>query len=77
MLINGLGLKPDGLHRRLRVRRPSLPRWVNRVDVQGLAIGPGHVDLRFERTGAGDSVALTDARVEGGVEVVLEISADR
>jgi glycogen debranching enzyme len=73
MLIAGLGLKPDGLERRLRVRRPSLPRWVNRVDVEGLAVGDGHVDLRFERTGAGDSVALTDARIEGDVDVVLEI----
>ena len=74
MLISGLGLKPDGLERRLRVRRPSLPRWVNRVDLEGLQIGPGRVDLRFERTGAGDSVALTDARITGDVEVVLEIS---
>jgi glycogen debranching enzyme len=74
MLINGLGLDPDGLNRRLRVRRPSLPRWVNRVEVEGMAIGPGRVDLRFERTGAGDSVALTDARIDGDVEVVLEIS---
>jgi glycogen debranching enzyme len=77
MLINALGLKPDGLQRRLRVRRPSLPRWVNRVDVEGLAIGDGHVDLRFERTGAGDSVALTDARIDGDVDVVLEIPAGR
>jgi glycogen debranching enzyme len=77
MLINGLGLKPDGLQGRLRVRRPSLPRWVNRVDVEGLAIGDGRVDLRFERTGAGDSVALTDARIEGDVDVVLEIGPER
>jgi glycogen debranching enzyme len=77
MLINGLGLKPDGLERRLRVRRPSLPGWVNRVDIEGLAIGGGRVDLRFERTGAGDSVALTDARIEGDVDVVLEIQAGR
>jgi glycogen debranching enzyme len=74
MLINGLGLHADGLNGRLRVRRPSLPRWVNRVDVEDLAIGSGRVDLRFERTGAGDSVALTDARIEGDVEVVLEIA---
>jgi hypothetical protein len=50
-----------------------LPSWVNRVDVEGLAIGAGRVDLRFERTGAGDSVALTDARIDGDVDVVLEI----
>lgn len=77
MLIAGLGLQPDGLEGRLRVRRPSLPRWVNRVDLEGLRIGRGTVDLRFERTGRGDSVALTDARIDGDVEVVLEISGAR
>jgi glycogen debranching enzyme len=74
MLVNGLGLHPDGLSGRLRVRRPSLPRWVNLVEVENLAVAGGRVDLRFERTGKGDSVALTDARIEGDVEVVLEIA---
>jgi glycogen debranching enzyme len=73
MLTAGLGLKPDGLNGRLRVRRPSLPRWVNRVEVCDVAVAGGRVDLLFERTGAGDSVALTDARIDGDVEVVLEI----
>jgi hypothetical protein len=77
MLISGLGLEADALHGRLRVRRPSLPRWVNRVEVQELSVGGSRVDLLFERTGAGDQVALTDARIEGDVEVVLEISASR
>jgi len=77
MLINGLGLTPDGLNGRLRVRRPSLPQWVNRVEIENLAIGDGRVDLRFERAGASDSVALTDARIDGDVDVVLEIGAER
>jgi glycogen debranching enzyme len=77
MLISGLGLRADGLHRRLRVRRPSLPHWVNRVEVMGLAIADGRVDLLFERTGTGGQVALTDARIEGDVDVVLEISGTR
>jgi glycogen debranching enzyme len=77
MLINGLGLKPDALQRRLRVHRPSLPGWVNRVEVQGLAVCDSRVDLRFERTGGGDSVALTDARIDGDVDVVLEIRSRR
>jgi len=33
------------------------------------------VDLRFER--AGDQVTLADARIDGDVEVVLEIAGDR
>jgi hypothetical protein len=74
MLIAGLGLTADGLHGRLRVRRPSLPRWVNRVVLDDLAVGDSRISLMFERTNAGDSVALTDARIDGDVEVVLEIS---
>jgi glycogen debranching enzyme len=74
---SGLGLVPDALGRRLRVRRPSLPRWLNRVEVRGLRVADARVDLLFERAGAGEQVVLTDARIEGDVEVVLEISATR
>ena len=77
-LVNGgLGLSPDALNGRLRIRRPSLPRWLNRVEVRGLRIAGSTVDLLFERTGAGGPVALADARIEGDVEVVLQISASR
>jgi glycogen debranching enzyme len=71
----GLGLSPDALEKRLRVVRPSLPRWLERVDVTGLEIGGARVDLRFER--AGDQVTLADARIDGDVDVVLEIAGDR
>ncbi|MCW3046939.1 MAG: putative Amylo-alpha,6-glucosidase [Solirubrobacterales bacterium] len=77
MLMSGLGLEADALEGRLRVRRPSLPRWVNRVEVKDLYVGGSRVGLLFERTGSGDQVALTDARIEGDLEVVLEISASR
>ena len=77
LLTSGLGLRPDGLERRLRVRRPSLPRWVDRVEVEGLRVADARVDLLFERAATGDHVALTDARIEGEVEVVLEISGSR
>jgi glycogen debranching enzyme len=77
MLISGLGLEADALEGRLRVRRPSLPRWVNRVEVKDLFVGGSRVGLVFERTGSGDQVALTDVRIDGDLEVVLEISASR
>ncbi|MGI8780515.1 MAG: amylo-alpha-1,6-glucosidase [Solirubrobacteraceae bacterium] len=77
LVTGGLGLVPDALERRLRVRRPSLPRWLNRVEVRGLRVASARVDLLFERAGAGKQVALTDARIEGDVEVVLEISGSR
>jgi len=71
----GLGLSPDALEKRLKVIRPSLPRWLERVDVTGLVIGNARIDLRFER--AGDQVTLTDASIDGDMEVVLEIAGDR
>jgi glycogen debranching enzyme len=77
LITGGLGLVPDGLSGRLRVRRPSLPRWLNRVEVSGLRIAGSRVDLLFERAGDGEQVALTDARIDGDVEVVLEITGTR
>ena len=47
------------------------------MEVKDLYVGGSRVDLLFERTGSGDQVALTDARIEGDLEVVLEISASR
>jgi glycogen debranching enzyme len=72
LLTSGLGLRADGLDRRLRVCRPSLPRWVNRVEVVGLRVAGARIDLRFERAADGDHAELADARVEGDVELTLE-----
>jgi glycogen debranching enzyme len=74
MLIAGLGLEPDGLGRTLRIRRPSLPRHIDRLALKGLRLADARIDLAFERvTGRSDSVALTDARIDGDVEVSLEV----
>jgi glycogen debranching enzyme len=73
----GLGLVPDALNGRLRIRRPSLPRWLNRIEVRGLRVADSRIDIVFERTAAGGPVALSDVRIEGDVEVVLEISGSR
>jgi glycogen debranching enzyme len=70
LLMAGLGLRPDGLARRLRVVRPLLPPWVERLEVEGLRVAGARVDLRFERSG--DEVALTDASVGGELELVVE-----
>ena len=75
MLKWGLGLSPDAMEKRLRVVRPSLPHWLQRIDVTGLEVGNARIDLRFER--AGDQVTLADAHIDGDVEVVLEIAGDR
>ena len=72
LLTVGLGLHAAALERTLRIRRPSLPRWVNRVEVSGLHVGHARVDLLFERAGA--RVTLTDARVDGECNVLLEVA---
>ncbi len=62
----GLGLTPEGFDRRLRVVEPSLPHWVNRVEVSGIAFAGANVDLTFER--GEEQVSLADARIDGDVE---------
>jgi hypothetical protein len=73
LLVNALGLRADGLSGHLRVRRPSLPRWLDRVEIKHLEIAGSRVDLLFERA-AGGHVALTDARVDGDLEITLELA---
>jgi glycogen debranching enzyme len=75
LLRAGLGLIADGLEGRLRVVRPSLPQWVNHVEVSGLQVAGSRIDLTFER--AGETVTLADVRIDGDVEVTLEISGTR
>jgi hypothetical protein len=70
----GLGLEPDGLERRLRIRRPLLPRHLDRAEVRGLRVAGARIDLVFERA-TGGHVTLADARVDGDVVVCLEIDA--
>ena len=71
----GPRLSPDALENRLAIVRPSPPRWLNRVELTGLALGNATIDLVCER--AGEHVTLADAHIDGDAEVVLEITADR
>ena len=78
MLTAGLGIAPDALRGILRIRRPSLPRHLGRLAVRGLRVGDASVDLLFERVAERDGiVALTDVRIDGRLEVVLEFSPER
>lgn len=77
MLTAGLGLVPDGLHHKLRIRRPCLPRQVDRLGIRGLRVGDARVDLQFERVAVRPHrVALADVSIEGDLEVVFEIAPD-
>jgi glycogen debranching enzyme len=71
MVENLLGLVPDGFGHRLRVVRPVLPEFVGRLDVQGLRLGGGRVDLRFER-GRDGNVLCDVLETQGTVDVVVE-----
>jgi glycogen debranching enzyme len=45
-----LGLSPDAPGRRLEIRRPRLPGWLDQVTIKGVRVGTARVDLRFART---------------------------
>lgn len=70
-LVSLLGLQPDALGAHLRIVRPCLPRWLERLALQGLRIGSSQVDLLFQRAGGGQ--LEVDSQVRAGtlqVEVV-------
>ncbi len=70
LLTAGLGLRPDGLSRTLRVVRPMLPPWLDWIEVEGLRVAGATVRLRLERSG--DQVAVAEARADGDLEVLVE-----
>jgi glycogen debranching enzyme len=67
MLINLLGLEPDGFLRRLRIVRPMLPESVDRLELRALRIGGAMVDLIFERRGG--KVEVSVGRRDGTLDI--------
>jgi glycogen debranching enzyme len=49
LLASCLGLVVDGARRAVRLHDPALPAWIDRIAIEGLAIGDACVDLRFAR----------------------------
>ena len=74
MLTTLLGLEPDAFGRRLRIVRPLLPDFVERLDVLRLAVGAATVDLRFVRTARDVTVEIL--RLDGELEVSVEQGAN-
>lgn len=68
-----LGLVPQGFERRLRIARPMLPDFVDRIEVRGLRVGRAAVDLRFERTSDG-TTAVNVLQKHGELDVIVEAS---
>ncbi len=67
MLHAVLGLRANGPAKELQVVRPRLPHWLDHVQVKGLRVGRGHVDLSFQRRGMRTEVHVLDS--SGGIRV--------
>lgn len=68
-----LGLEPAAFDQRLRIVRPCLPDFVDRVEVRRLRIGKARVDLAFHRA-ADDCVSVQVLKVEGALQVDVDES---
>ncbi|MGE5615640.1 MAG: glycogen debranching N-terminal domain-containing protein, partial [Bacillota bacterium] len=70
MLTTMLGLVPDAFARRLRIVRPILPEFIQRVEVKRLRVGDAEVDLLFERVRSG-RLAARVSRLAGPLEITI------
>jgi hypothetical protein len=66
---------PEAYERRLRIIRPILPDFVDRLEVYRSRVGSSYADLRFERSSDGMSVKVL--KVEGPLDVIIEPEASR
>lgn len=76
-LWNLLGLRANALNNTLRVVRPVLPRWLDRLEMKGVQVGPSRVDLRFERVGRDGSVKVDAVVREGDLQVAYVDEAEQ
>jgi glycogen debranching enzyme len=59
-----LGVVPDAARRRLRIRNPSLPSFLRRVELHGLRVGGEPTDIAFESSDRGTSYETSAAGLE-------------
>ncbi|CDX26417.1 putative Amylo-alpha-1,6-glucosidase [Mesorhizobium sp. ORS 3324] len=64
-----LGLEPDAFANKLRIVRPRLPDFVNRIELRGLRVGEECADLEFRRTDGGAEVNIQKTSGQLTVEV--------
>jgi len=69
MLTACLGLEPDAFANKLRIVRPRLPDFANRIGLRGLRVGKGSADLEFRRTKEGTEVDILRTSGQLTVEV--------
>lgn len=69
MLVNALlGFQPDAEHQRLTLDRPTLPDWLQSMEIQGLRLGEKQLRMKFVRTGK-----QTEVETEAETEVALQV----
>ena len=64
-----LGLAPNATEGELRVVRPQLPYWLEEVEVRGLRVGDGSVDLLYEMQQGQTRVSVVSSQ---GLKVSIE-----
>jgi glycogen debranching enzyme len=69
LLTTCLGLEPDAFAGKLRITRPRLPDFVNRVALRGLRVGEASADLEFRRTAGGAEVNILGTSGQLAVEI--------
>lgn len=62
LLRSVLGLNPDAHNRRLIIKQPTLPLWLDELTLRGLRIGETSVDLQFLQVNGVTTVRVLDKR---------------
>ena len=76
MLTSLLGLEADAFEKRLNIKHPILPNFVDRVKVRGLKVGDARVDINFRRTDDRGRCAVDLDNVEGEIDVIHTLDQD-
>jgi glycogen debranching enzyme len=61
-----LGFEPEAERQRLILRRPTLPDWLEKLELRGLRLGQQQAHLRFTRSGEDTAVTISE---DMGVDV--------
>lgn len=65
-----LGLNPDASNNTLYINRPTLPVWLNRVNLSRLKVGKSRLDIAFHREN--QTTSFTVLNKEGDLKIVIE-----
>ena len=65
-----LGLEVDAANRRVQFTRARLPRFLDHLRIDNLAVGDAHVDLHLERQPQGIGIKVLDRRGEADIVAI-------